>query len=66
MQSAARKNSRDPELMDRARTVPQTKWRNCQAWISRFEIWPYLENFGHDVEREALAQLSGRPRSDNR
>lgn len=30
-------------------------------WISRFEIWPYLENFSHDVEREALAQLSGRP-----
>ena len=30
-------------------------------WISRFEIWPYLENFAHDAEREALAQLSGRP-----
>ena len=30
-------------------------------WISRFEIWPYLENFAIDVEREALAQLSGRP-----
>ncbi|MEO7559667.1 MAG: sucrose synthase, partial [Nitrosospira sp.] len=30
-------------------------------WISRFEIWPYLENFAHDVEREALAQLSGSP-----
>ncbi|MDN5753603.1 MAG: sucrose synthase [Nitrosospira sp.] len=30
-------------------------------WISRFEIWPYLENFAHDVEREALAQLSGNP-----
>ncbi|MEO7320367.1 MAG: sucrose synthase [Nitrosospira sp.] len=30
-------------------------------WISRFEIWPYLENFAHDIEREALAQLSGRP-----
>lgn len=30
-------------------------------WISRFEIWPYLEGFAHDVEREALAQLGGRP-----
>jgi sucrose synthase len=30
-------------------------------WISRFEIWPYLENFAHDIEREALAQLSGSP-----
>lgn len=32
-----------------------------RSWISRFEIWPYLESFAHDAEREALAQLSGRP-----
>jgi sucrose synthase len=32
-----------------------------RSWVSRFEIWPYLENFAHDIEREALAQLSGRP-----
>ena len=32
-----------------------------RPWISRFEIWPYLEGFAHDAEREALAQLSGRP-----
>ena len=30
-------------------------------WISRFEIWPYLERFSHDVEREMLAELGGRP-----
>jgi sucrose synthase len=30
-------------------------------WISRFEIWPYLERFSHDVEREILADLGGRP-----
>ncbi|MFQ5643089.1 MAG: sucrose synthase [Thiogranum sp.] len=30
-------------------------------WISRFEIWPYLERFSHDVERELLAELGGRP-----
>ena len=24
-------------------------------WISRFEIWPYLERLSHDVERELLA-----------
>ncbi len=30
-------------------------------WISRFEIWPYLERFSQDVEREIRAQLSGRP-----
>ena len=30
-------------------------------WISRFEIWPYLEDFSYAVEREALAELGGRP-----
>ncbi|SFU43694.1 sucrose synthase [Nitrosomonas eutropha] len=30
-------------------------------WISRFEIWPHLETFTLDVEREALAELGGRP-----
>ena len=32
-----------------------------QHWISRFEIWPYLERFTADVERELLAELDGRP-----
>jgi sucrose synthase len=30
-------------------------------WISRFEIWPWLERFAADVEREVLAELGGRP-----
>ncbi len=30
-------------------------------WISRFEIWPYLERFTVDAERELLAELDGRP-----
>ncbi len=30
-------------------------------WISRFEVWPYLERFSLDAEREMLAELSGRP-----
>jgi sucrose synthase len=30
-------------------------------WISRFEIWPYLEDFATEVEKEALAELGGRP-----
>lgn len=30
-------------------------------WISRFEIWPYLEQYTLDVERELLAELGGRP-----
>ncbi len=32
-----------------------------RQWISRFEIWPYLETFSTHVEREALARLGGRP-----
>ncbi len=32
-----------------------------EHWISRFEIWPYLERFTNDVEREVLAELGGRP-----
>ncbi len=30
-------------------------------WISRFEIWPYLEQFAVDTEREVLAELGDRP-----
>jgi sucrose synthase len=30
-------------------------------WISRFEIWPYLERFALEVEKEVLAELGGRP-----
>jgi sucrose synthase len=30
-------------------------------WISRFEIWPYLERFAGSVEVELLGELDGRP-----
>ena len=30
-------------------------------WISRFAVWPYLERFAEEVEREASAELGGRP-----
>ncbi|MDZ7754700.1 MAG: sucrose synthase [Gammaproteobacteria bacterium] len=30
-------------------------------WISRFEVWPYLERFAADAERELRAELDGRP-----
>ncbi len=30
-------------------------------WISRFDIWPYLERFTVDVEKEILAELGVRP-----
>lgn len=30
-------------------------------WISRFEIWPYLEQFALEAERELMAELGTRP-----
>lgn len=44
---------RVPFRSDQGEVVPQ--------WISRFLIWPYLERFTADVERELLAELGGRP-----
>ena len=32
-----------------------------QNWISRFEIWPYLETYAIDAEKELLAEFQGRP-----
>jgi sucrose synthase len=32
-----------------------------QHWISKFEIWPYLESFANDAEPALLAHLGGRP-----
>lgn len=33
----------------------------ARHWISRFELWPWLERYTTDVEREVLAELGGRP-----
>ena len=30
-------------------------------WISRFEVWPYLERFAVEAEGELVADLGGRP-----
>lgn len=30
-------------------------------WISRFELWPYLERFAVDVEKEMRAEMKGTP-----
>jgi sucrose synthase len=30
-------------------------------WVSRFEVWPYLERFAVDVEREVMSELGTRP-----
>lgn len=32
-----------------------------QDWISRFEIWPYLETYAIDAEKELLAEFQGKP-----
>ncbi len=32
-----------------------------ENWISRFEIWPYLETYALDAEKELLAEFQGRP-----
>ena len=32
-----------------------------QNWISRFEIWPYLETYAIDAEKELLAEFHGKP-----
>ncbi|MBE9129124.1 MULTISPECIES: sucrose synthase [unclassified Coleofasciculus] len=32
-----------------------------QNWISRFEIWPYLETYAIDAERELRAEFQGVP-----
>ncbi|MBD2356557.1 sucrose synthase [Tolypothrix sp. FACHB-123] len=30
-------------------------------WISKYEIWPYLETFAQDAEKELLAEFHGKP-----
>jgi sucrose synthase len=30
-------------------------------WISRFKVWPYLERFAEDAEKEVMVELGGRP-----
>jgi sucrose synthase len=30
-------------------------------WISRFEIWPWLERYAQDAKQELLAELGGQP-----
>ncbi len=32
-----------------------------ENWISRFEIWPYLETFAQKAEKELLEEFQGRP-----
>jgi len=36
-------------------------WEVVLQWISRFRIWPYLDQFAVDVEEEVRKELGGRP-----
>jgi len=44
---------RVPFLDKDGQVVPQ--------WLSRFEIWPYLERFSREIERELLVELGSWP-----
>lgn len=44
---------RVPFRNDSGEVVPQ--------WISRFEVWPYLERFAAEAEKTILAELGSRP-----
>ena len=35
--------------------------RILKKWISRFDVWPYLERFTIDSTKEILAELGGKP-----
>src|SRR5690606_8886373 len=30
-------------------------------WISRFQVWPYLEDFAEEAQREIIAELGSKP-----
>ena len=40
---------------------PEFNPKVTHHWISRFEIWPYLESFALKAETELLAEFQGRP-----
>ncbi len=56
----------EPILGTQSARILRVPFRNERGdvvshWISRFDIWPYLEGFSIDVEKEILAELEGRP-----
>ena len=38
-----------------------SQYNTVKQWISRFKIWPYLENFAEDVYSELASEFQGRP-----
>lgn len=56
----------EPILGTRNARILRTPFRDetgeiVPHWISRFEIWPYLEQYALDAERDLRAELGGRP-----
>lgn len=56
----------EPVIGTRYARILRVPFRNPDGeivphWISRFEVWPYLERFAADVEKEVLAELTARP-----
>lgn len=35
--------------------------RVLDKWVSRFDLWPYLERFTIDATKEILAEMGGKP-----
>ncbi len=56
----------EPIAGTRHATILRIPFRNengevVPQWISRFEIWPYLERYALEAERELPGELGGRP-----
>ncbi|AOU99089.1 sucrose synthase [Acidihalobacter yilgarnensis] len=56
----------EPISGTRASRILRVPFRNPEGdvvphWISRFEIWPYLERFAGEVQQAVIAELDGRP-----
>ncbi|WIA12982.1 hypothetical protein OEZ85_006594 [Tetradesmus obliquus] len=46
--------------------ILRVPWRDesgrvLKKWVSRFDLWPYVERFTLDVEREIMAELGQKP-----
>ncbi|GBF89213.1 sucrose synthase [Raphidocelis subcapitata] len=41
--------------------LPLGDTKVLRKWVSRFDLWPYVERFALDVERELRAELGGKP-----
>ncbi|RDY02088.1 Sucrose synthase, partial [Mucuna pruriens] len=51
----------DTEHCDILRIPFRTEKGIVRKWISRFEVWPYLETYAEDVALELAKELEGKP-----